>query len=77
MIRPEVLELMTEQGGAFNKKLVELYRVADSENSKKLEQAFSNLFEKFAVLVESQEDEYDFPPYEDLHPFDDDFQGIC
>lgn len=59
MINPAVLNLMVEQGGAFNRKLVELYRVADSENSQRLEQAFSDLFERFAVLLESQEDEED------------------
>ena len=59
MINPAVLNLMVEQGGAFNRKLVELYRVADSENSQRLEQAFSDLFERFAVLLESQESEED------------------
>lgn len=79
VIRPEVLNLMIEQGGNFNRKLVELYRVADSENSQRLERAFSDLFERFAVLLESQNEDDDFPPWEDLHQsfFPDDFQGIC
>jgi hypothetical protein len=51
MIRPDVLDLMTEQGGAFNRKLVELYRVADSENSQRLEQAFSDIFTHFKTLA--------------------------
>lgn len=50
MIQNAVLELMIEQGGSFNRKLAELYRVADSENSKKLEQAFSDIFEHFQKL---------------------------
>lgn len=50
MIQNTVLELMIEQGGSFNRKLAELYRVADAENSKKLEQAFSDIFERFKKM---------------------------
>jgi hypothetical protein len=50
MIENVVLNLMIEQGGSFNRKLAELYRIADSENSKKLEIAFSDIFENFKKL---------------------------
>lgn len=60
MIQNAVLELMIEQGGSFNRKLAELYYVADSENSKKLEQAFSDIFERFKKLSdEASSDEAD------------------
>ena len=50
MIQNAVLNLMMEQGGTFNRRLVELYLVADSENSKKLEQAFIDIFGHFQKL---------------------------
>jgi hypothetical protein len=50
MVENTVLNLMIEQGGAFNRKLAELYYSADSENSKKLELAFSDIFEHFQKL---------------------------
>jgi hypothetical protein len=50
MIENTVLELMIEQGGAFNRKLAELYYSADSENAKKLELAFSDIFGRFQKL---------------------------
>ena len=50
MIENAVLELMIEQGGAFNRKLAELYYSADSENARKLELAFSDIFGHFQKL---------------------------
>ena len=50
MIQNAVLELMIEQGGSFNRKLAELYYSADSENAKKLELAFPEIFERFKKL---------------------------
>jgi hypothetical protein len=50
MIKNTVLELMIEQGGAFNRKLAELYYSADSENAQCLELAFSDIFGRFQRL---------------------------
>lgn len=50
MIQNTVLELMIEQGGAFNRKLAELYYSADSENAQKLELAFNDIFDRFIKL---------------------------
>ena len=52
-IEDEVLKLMIEQGGLFNRKLAELYYVADSENSKKLEDAFSDIFTNFLNRIKN------------------------
>jgi hypothetical protein len=51
MVESAVLNLMIEQGGAFNRKLAELHYVADLENTKKLELAFSDIFEHFQKLL--------------------------
>lgn len=51
MVSNAVLDLMIEQGGSFNRKLAELHYVADLENTKKLELAFSNIFESFQKLL--------------------------
>jgi hypothetical protein len=50
MIKNTVLELMIEQGGAFNRKLAELYYSADSENAQRLELTFSDIFGRFQRL---------------------------
>lgn len=50
MIKKSVLNEMIESGGKFERRLAELYFAADSENSAKLETAFSEIFYKFAVL---------------------------
>ncbi len=51
MIDKKVLELMKENGGSFNRKLADLYECADSENSKKLELAFCELFARFEMMA--------------------------
>lgn len=51
MVSNAVLNLMIEQGGAFNRTLAELYYIADLENTKKLELAFSDIFEHFQKLL--------------------------
>ena len=80
MIHPEVLNLMIEQGGAFNRQLAELYEIADSRNKQILECSFEHLFFQFAVLFEPShhEEENDMAEYdrilEDLLcSFDDNF----
>lgn len=50
MVENTVLNMMIEQGGAFNRNLANLYYIADSENTKKLELAFSDIFEHFQKL---------------------------
>lgn len=51
MINNAVLRLMLEQGGKFERRLADLYFVADSENAKKLELAFNEIFTKFKNLA--------------------------
>lgn len=51
MIENSVLQLMTEQGGKFERRLADLYFCADSENAKKLELAFSDIFNRFKKLA--------------------------
>ena len=50
MVANEVLNMMIERGGAFNRNLAELYYVADAGNRIKLELAFSDIFEHFQKL---------------------------
>ena len=59
MINPAVLDLMIEQGDSFNRQLAELYETADVTKKQSLEQEFSDLFERFALFLEPQEDEED------------------
>jgi hypothetical protein len=51
MIENSVLNLMTEQGGKFERRLADLYFAADSENAKKLESAFKEIFDRYKKLA--------------------------
>ncbi len=51
MISNNVLNLMIEQGGKFEKRLADLYFCADSQNAKKLESAFADIFNRYKKLA--------------------------
>lgn len=51
MISNSVLRLMLEQGGKFERRLADLYFCADSENAKKLESVFNEIFAKFKKMA--------------------------
>jgi hypothetical protein len=61
MIENSVLETMIELGGKFEKRLAELYYCADSENSAKLETAFSDIFNRYKnlAIIEISEEMFD------------------
>jgi len=47
----EILETMHRYGGGFVKQLAVLYRLADHENQRRLEQAFRHYFEQYDAMA--------------------------
>lgn len=50
----EIIETMERYGGGFVQQLALLYRHADPENQRKLEEAFRNYFTKYDEMMSSK-----------------------
>jgi hypothetical protein len=48
----DILEAMTKYGGSFVKQLAILYRLADPNNKKKLENTFGDFFRKYDDIAD-------------------------